>query len=66
MESEDVKEYHYVDVSNLLDRWFFFTDLDNFFDFIKKSKGRSIPEMVGEWNDRYAKNPNQYVFCNTK
>jgi len=53
----------YVDISNLLDRWFFFTDLDNFMGFFSKSKTRPIPEVVKEWNDKYAKHPKQYVFC---
>jgi hypothetical protein len=55
-----------VNVCNLLDRWFFFDDLENFLNFMKNSTGRPIPEIVCEWNDRYAKKPNQHVFCSTK
>lgn len=55
-----------VDVSNLLNRWFFYADYYNFMNFMKKSeevKEFTIPEIVREWNDKYAKHPRQYVFC---
>lgn len=53
----------YIDVSNLLDRWFSHRDLYNFIDFVKKSKHRPIDEVVAEWNNKFAKTPSQYVFC---
>src|SRR3989304_7801446 len=51
-----------VDISNLQNRWFSYRDLENFMDFVKKSEGRPIPEIISEWNDKFAKSVKEYVF----
>lgn len=52
-----------VDISNLLDRWFFFTDADKFTEFFRQGmkNNTSIPEIVATWN-AYATSPKQHVW----